>query len=1072
MKGAENLTKTIQKELQNSFKNNSGNIAIEYGKITLTYSELEKKSNYIANYIISKNIKPKTAIGILVESKLEVISIILGILKAGCIFVPLDSNYPVNRTLTMMEISEMKLLFIDSHNINNFESLLKEKTDIEVISIDNALYTQYKLEHKAKQQPDISYNPNDAIYMYFTSGSTGQPKAIVGKNESLLQFIEWEIDEFGINEHFRMSQFTSQCHDPYLRDIFLPLLTGATICIPEVREIILDTESLIEWIDKEKITLIHCTPSLFKVFNSSKLNGNNFADLKFVLLAGEKINPKNLINWYQVFDERIQLVNLYGPTETTLAKLFYFIKKEDCNRNNIPIGKPIKKARAIIVDNQMRVCSDGIKGEIIIRSPYLTLGYYNNDEENKRKFIVNPFTNNFNDIVYRTGDYGRITPEGDIEFLGRMDRQIKIRGIRIELEEIEHFLLKHSLVKEAVVDVKERENNNKIICAYIIFQNKSANENTDNSSEITEISQYLKEKLPNYMVPQSFMAMDKFPITENGKIDYKALPIPLYYDIEKNETIIWDDIDKEIRDIWCKILGIKEVGINVNFLDIGGDSLNIMTMIAEINQKYNIEFPLGYVFENPTIKGISQHIRTMINKEQQSDLSIKLAPSRSYYPLSSEQKRMFISNFYDSNNAVYNISAAVIIEGKINVKKMEESFRILISRHESLRTVFLVVDDEPYQKIIDEFDWSIDYMEAKEEKIDDVIKDYIKPFDLSKAPLFRIGLVKVGLEKHYLIFDMHHIISDAVSSMILLNEIRIMNNKESLPTIPIQYKDYAFWQGSMRNTDKFKECESYWINKFKETVPVLDMPTDYERTDIKSYKGKSFDYVISKKLTKDLEALAIKNNVTLYMLLSSIYLILINKYSKQNDITIGTPITNRPHKELENVVGMFVNILPIRNQLHPDMSFLELLQEVRRNSIEAFNNRFYQFEELVNKLKINRVSNRHPIFDIVFTMQDINVIEQKIGNVKLVPHRLKDKLTKFDLLLFATMQKENIYLSLEYLEQLYKRETIEKMMKRYIEIMESVVDNQNILLKDINFNMNIYKAETTFSEDDSSDFLM
>ncbi|MCU0288414.1 MAG: amino acid adenylation domain-containing protein, partial [Acidobacteria bacterium] len=433
---------SFQNKLKENLRKYPNNIALEYGEERLTFLQLDQKTDWIASRIIAAGVKKSRFIGIYTDDKSRFILAMIGILKAGCVFVPLEPMIPWKRTETMLRTTNTCIVFTDGQYQQQFDVLCR------TFIIDESCF---RIEASLATETQVEYDPEGPVYVYFTSGSTGTPKAILGKSKSLLHFIEWEIDTFCINESFRVSQLTNPLFDVLLRDVFVPLFSGGCVCIPGNREILVNRDELVNWIDDSRVHLIHCVPAVFRVFNAENLTPENFRQLKYILMSGERIPPYDLSKWYAVFDERIQLVNLYGPTETTMIKTYYFIQKNDVQKSRIPVGKPMRGCRIIILDKNMTPCGKEIVGEIYIRTPYMTLGYYNEEELNKKYFIPNPFNNDPNDLFYKTGDLGKILPDGNIDLIGRSDRQVKIRGIRVELEEIENVILKSTLVQEVVI---------------------------------------------------------------------------------------------------------------------------------------------------------------------------------------------------------------------------------------------------------------------------------------------------------------------------------------------------------------------------------------------------------------------------------------------------------------------------------------------------------------------------------------------------------------------------------------------------------------------------------------------
>jgi len=910
---------------------------------------------------------------------------------------------------------------------------------------------------------NVEYLPEDEIYIYFTSGTKGKPKAVLGKNISLAQFINWEIEEFNINVDIRCSQFITPAFDAFLRDVFVPLCVGGRLVIPEDMGVMADSEELMAWIDRNKINLIHCVPSIFRVFNTDTLTGEEFKTLRHILLSGERINPMELKNWYERFDERIELVNLYGATETTMIKTFYRIKKSDVNRERIPIGKPIRGARLIILDKYMKPCDEGIEGEIYIRTPYGTYGYYNSPELNDKVFIQNPFSDNPKDIIYKTGDLGKYLPDGNVDLLGRIDRQVKIRGIRIELEEIEDILLGHPLVKEGAA-VKRTINGSEALVAYVTYSTK---EEADEELLTEGLKEYLLEKLPMGMIPNQIVSLKEIPKKANGKINYQALPNPM--DSKERRYIApRNEIEEKLAGIWSEILEVEEIGIHDNFLQLGGNSLNIMALISKLHKEFNIKISFGEIFNNPTIITQSK----IINKGKRSIYrSIKPQKKEQYYPLSSAQNRLYILHSQKKENTSYNMPSAVLIEGHIERNKVEKTFIEVINRHDSLRTSFDIIGERVLQEVHDEVDFKLVYSQLdKEVSIDKIIKSFIRPFDLSKAPLFRAELVKLEENSHILMFDMHHIISDGISIVILLDEFCKIYNGENLTKLRLQYKDYAVWQKEIMASPELEKQEAYWINKLGGDIPLLNIVTDYPRPPVKNFEGSNNRFELDLELVKKLKSFEEENEITLFMLLLAAFNVLLYSYSGQEDIVVGSPISGRPHQDLENIIGMFVNMLPLRNYPKGEKSFIEFLEEVKANTLEAFENQDYQYEDLVDKLGLEKDYSRNPLFSVVFSFKNMLNEDMKFEGLKLKAYEVEKNISKFDFTFDIFEIDKRILINFEYSTQLFKKSTIEKMKDSYIHILNQVVNDKNIKIKDTIKTHDLITVETDVLETENFDF--
>lgn len=594
------ISNTIQSRLFNSLIENGDRVAIEYRNSKMSYKELDEASDKIASNLLSKGIEKGTFVSILLKDSAQLITTVLGVLKARCVFMPMDVSYPVERIKNMLNTTETKYIITDQKKLDT--SLNYNNNVIENINFFDLLNNSNPNINSNLYKDIHNFAPDDSIYIFFTSGSTGVPKAVVGKNISLLHFIEWEIEEFDITKDIKVSQFTSPCHNPFLRDIFVPLLVGGTICIPESKESMLDSNRLMEWIEISQISLIHCTPSLFKLINGKSLSNDSFSNLQYVLFGGEKVVPNDLISWYETIGERVQLVSLYGQTETTLAKVYYRITADDAFKMNIPIGKPIPGAKVIILDKNLEICPQGITGEIYIRTPFRSLGYYNNSNLNRERFVTNPFNNDPNDIIYRTGDLGRMLPDENIEFLGRIDRQIKVRGFRVELDEIEHSLSINPKIRESAVVSKISEQGDPYICAYVTL-------NSDILAPLEQLKQEIREvlslTLPDYMIPQYFIIIDKLPMNLNGKIDYRALPEPQ----EKQYVEPKDRIEISLAEIWEEVLGVKNVSRYDRFIESGGHSLNVIDLVYKVYEEYNIELPLSEIFKDISLEELANYIK-------------------------------------------------------------------------------------------------------------------------------------------------------------------------------------------------------------------------------------------------------------------------------------------------------------------------------------------------------------------------------------------------------------------------------------------------------------------------------
>lgn len=1055
----------LQEKLNESFFKFKDSTAIELGSESLTYGELDRKSNYTANLLLDKGIKKESFIGVLLEDRKEVIAAIIGILKAGCVFVPLDPMYPADRLKSMIDTADIELIFTDKINSRLFESNKEiEMSGCEFLIIDTMVSTEnHSWFHSV---PEMEYTPEDKIYIYFTSGTTGTPKALVGKNKSLTHFINWEVETFNIDEGFRVSQLITPVFDAFLRDIFVPLFSGGTICIPESKNIMLKESELKEWIDCVKINLVHCVPNVLRLLTSKPVTNDNFKSLKLALISGEKINPPDIANWYSVFnDGDIKLVNLWGTSETTLAKTYYIINKDDVNRETIPVGKPIRGARVIALDENMNICNELEIGELYIRTPFRTFGYYNDPELNKQRFIQNPFNDAPGDLIHKTGDLGRFSPDGNIEVLGRIDRQVKIRGIRVELEEIESIFIKHPLVKEAAVIKKEISRDNECLYAYVTEKETIT---TDKASLLTALKEYVSKKLPGYMIPANIAILEEMPRNPTGKIDYKGLPDP-FVNEGKGFISPRNDIENKLAELWAEILGInkKKISVTKGFFELGGNSLNIMKLISNIHKEFDTRLTLAEIFNNATIE---KQMGIIKESRQVKYASIEVTEEKEYYALSSAQKRVYIQHQVAREQTNYNIPLMVELEGIIDRDSLQEIFNELIKRHESFRTSFEIVAAEPVQKVQRDMKFEIEFYHPTG-SAEELIDGFVRPFDLSRAPLLRIGLIQGNPEdKHLLMVDMHHIISDAVSFMVFIDEFMSLYEGEQVQPLKIQYKDFAQWQNRLLSSGEIKKQEKYWSERFSGDIPVLELPIDYPRPPVQRFEGQTITSEINETLTEKVRAIANKQEATLYMVLLAIYTILLSKYTGQKDIIVGSPVAGRRHTDLDSIVGMFINVLLMRNSPGDGKSFEEYLGDVKNNTLQAFDNQDYPFDHLYPKLNLKREGGRNPLYEVIFALHNEENEKLEIPGLKLTSREYKNPTMKTELRLGVEERDNKVVMFLTYSTVLFARETAEGLLRHYKEILEQVVTDEKIKLENIKITHDFETLKSNELWTDESEF--
>ena len=614
-----------------SAKRFRGHLAIECAQQRVTYGELADRSTSLANYLISQGAAKGSIVAILAEDAIEVITSIIGILKAGCVFVPLEPRIPESRLQAMIAEVSPTWFIVEPEFLPRLEKVVA--SGARIICVDGNGAHEHRGESSActeheripldRQTPSAASGPDDMCYIYFTSGSTGKPKGIAGRRKGIDHFIQWEIKTLNVTEETRVSQLTGASFDAMLRDVFVPLCAGGTICVPEDRETIIDAPRLIDWLDSRRLSIIHCVPTVFRSLVNEHLRPEYFSALKYILMAGEPLLPADVKKWMEVYGERVQLVNLYGPTETTMTKFFYFVTPQDKDRRFIPIGKPMEGARALVVDPRGSACPPGAVGEIYIRTPFRSLGYYNQPELTREVFIKNPFNDDPNDIVYKTGDLGRILEDGNFEFLGRKDSQVKIRGVRIELAEIESQLREHESVRNVAVIDRENSRGDKYLCAYVV---------STGEFDHGALRSFLSQRLPEYMIP-AFMQVDELPMTLSGKVDRRALPDPKHVRLDDDDvTGPRDAVELRLTNIWKDVLNVKPIGVQDNFFDLGGHSFLAVSLMSRIEREFGVKLPLAVLFQGATVESLGVMVRQQVGSTSASSL-VRIQPNGAKQPL-------------------------------------------------------------------------------------------------------------------------------------------------------------------------------------------------------------------------------------------------------------------------------------------------------------------------------------------------------------------------------------------------------------------------------------------------------
>lgn len=1066
-------------------------IAVTEGNRQLTYRELNSAANKLAHSLKSLGLEKEAVVAAIAPPGINLVIMLLAIFKAGGIYMPLDTAFSKKQLKQALLETETNYLLVDERWEDDIKTLLVESDSVPkyfiLVQEDHsftAAVNQKNQFHRLlpgkdymvqTNNPVLISEPQDGNYIFYTSGSTGNGKAVLGCHDSLSHFIHWELKEFAVSSDYRVSQLSQHTFDASLRDIWVPLCAGATLCIPpgETKE---NLASLVEWIRNNKISLVHTVPSVWRAIAREVLNnpkpGAKPGHLKHVLLAGEYITVQDIKYWKSAFGEKVEFVNLYGATEATMAKTFHRINDVQGDESQaVHAGKPISNT-VIAVINEGTLCDVGEIGEIYIVTPFLTKGYYKNEEKTSKVFVQNPLVTGRKDIVYKTGDYGCYIDDQAIKVLGRIDDQVKVNGIRVELNEVKEVVLSCAGVEETeIVVCKDSFHQNSLICYFV---GSTVNADT--------LKKYLEKELTLSVVPSYFIKMDEFPRTINGKVDKKALPKPeeiLHneeYEAPANET------ERKLEDICKQTLGMNRVDRNVSFFRIGGTSLKAMQYISAIYKEFGISINLRNIFEYDSIAALAAFVKDTLKDKDYNE--IPAVPLSATYELSHAQKRLWLTDHFREEKLKYNMSFVSHIAGPLQVPVLEKAVAEVIKRHEMLRTTFVVADGVPQQKIhpADSGGTRISYTdiskyENKAELASEIIGEELTfSFDLQNGPLLRIALIQLADEEYNFVLSMHHIISDGWSVEVLVKELFILyqsfsrNEENPLNPLRIHYKDFASWQNNQLKGELLQKLDDYWLNQFRDDPAPLVLPADFAGVNQVFLNGAIMEFGIDEALTLQLNELAQRNGASLFMVLMTMVKVLLSRYSGQRDIIVGTPAATRNHPELENQVGLYINVLPLRTVLKSEEdTFRTLLLKVKQNLLGALEHDLYPYDLLIEKLGLAKQESRFPLINVLVQSQFIlGETVPVIPGLTITDCSLDSLTSKVDITFNFKQTAGIIKGAIEYDTSLFKRSTISRLIGNLQHIARTVAENDSLIIGDIK----LLQSEEEKSEEENFKQLM
>ena len=1024
--------------------------AVAQGRDCWTYGHLEMVSRAVANRLEGMGMHWGEVVLITGGRSFGLFAALMGVMRTRAVLYLMDPDLPAGRREVLLRESGARYMIAVGEPVEgesrwgeDFQSLPLLEMSPEGEFIKGSPFSD--------DEP-VSFElpaPSDPAYIFFTSGTTGIPKAILGNHKGLSHFINWEGMLLGVRPDDRVAQLTGLSFDVILRDIFLPLCHGGTLCLPESM-VRIEGPSAFPWLEEEKITILHTVPSLASSWMAGMPETLDLA-LRAVLFAGEPLSSSFIHKWRSRAGASPTLYNLYGATETTLAKSYYVIPDDPLDGIQ-PIGRPMPDTQFWVLNSAGTPCGIREPGEIVIRTPFRSNGYLHNQEDQATRFRANPFVSDPDDVVYYTGDRGAFSAEGEVLIFGRLDDQVKIRGIRIEPAEVGSVLSRHPAVRQCVVTAMDGGEGGKHLAAYCVEEPSQA------EATVPALKEFLRKTLPEYMIPTTFTFMERLPLSPNGKVDRHALPAPEISN-EPHESRLAPPrtrIEEDLVNIWEELLGCKGVGIQDNFFDLGGHSLLATRMLAIVLQQTGLELPLRSLFENPTIEGLLRSLKDSPGPERHALAPLREVPPVQRIPLSLSQERLWFLDRLGSGSPEYNMAAAVRLQGEVQTGLLERALGLVVERHESLRTTFTEIAGEPIQVIhrvsrvpLEHIGVSGQETDSREDLLEKSLRRFLDHvFDLSEGPLMRAALIRLDSSEYVFAWMCHHIISDGWSVGVFnrdLGQAYSALSKGKQPDwkpLSSQYTDFTRWQREHLSGDRLRKQRAFWVSRLQD-APLLELPVDRPRPPRIDHSGGRYPFHLPDSLGRRLATFNRENGLTPYMTFMAAFQVLLSRYTGQEEILVGTPIANRQRVEFEPLIGFFVNTLVQRTDLSGRPSFREVLTRVKEGALSAFEHQDLPFNKVIEAVNPPRDLARHPVFQVSMALQNIPRASPEFEGLTVSGVGLPLKSTHFELGLSFWLEGELWKGSLSYMTRIFDSTTIARIVDHFQRLLSSLLDHPN-----------------------------
>lgn len=1018
--------------------------AVVFGAERLTYAQLNRRANQLAHYLQSLGAGPEAVIGLCVERSVDMIVGMLAILKAGAVYLPLEPRYPAERIGYMVQDAQARMVLV--------QSALKDRlsgTAVKALVMEE--FTG--VAHQPESNPVVASDPENLAYIIYTSGSTGRPKGVGVSHRSVCPLIEWGHKHVKLNPEDRVLQYLAFGFDWWIWEVMVTLSSGAALYLMSEKSHA-QTERLIQ---ENRITVLHATPTEVEMLAA---NGFVFDSLRMVLVGGEKSDWHTLACIGKLAGQDACAVNMYGPTEAAIATVGDLFSPRDAETHdpheNLPIGLPLANTTCYILDPDLNLCAQGVVGELYVGGVELARGYMGQPMLTAERFIPDPFGKIHSGRLYKTGDLSRWRTDGRLDYLGRADHQVKIRGFRIELGEIESVLRSHPGVHEAVVVISQREDGDKSLVAYVVGEKISGQ----------DIRSFLRDRLPEYMVPSHVMQLEAMPLNANGKINRKALPEPKSLDEGRQGAAPPRPGTEEVlATLWSAVLGREVLDRETNFFELGGHSLLATQVMSRIRQIFGVELPLRVFFEEPALAQLGARIDRARQQGREANVPRLIAGTRPpVIPLSHAQQRLWFLEQIEPGGPVYVVVAAVRLAGRLEVEALRRAFNQVIERHEVLRTQIVMKDEAPIQEIL----------ERVELQLEEIDLGHVEPgkrlqeaqlqlqrmsgegFDLARAPLLRARLLKLHEQEHWLVFSMHHIVSDGWSMGVLLRELKefyqsqISGAPASLEPLAIQYADYTFWQREWLQGGELDRQLDYWRRQL-DGMEELRLPLDRPYPPVRTGRGANYRCKVPASLYSDLKKFSQKQGVTYFMTMLAGMQALLARYTGQTDISIGTVIANRNRQEAEGMIGFFTNAALLRKEITGGESLKQLAAAAREVSLQAYAHQDLPFEKLVEALQPERDPRKNPLVQVMLAFQNAPLPSLELGDLKMEPLDIESERARFDLTIEIQPDGEGWKLQMEYNTDIFDLATIERFALHYQRLLEVAVASPDTAVAELEF---------------------